>query len=205
MKAETTVKQENIVEAAIRRFSHFGMNKTTMAEIADDLQISKPALFYYFNDKGSLLKAVGQKIINEVLESCKEVFSSASSVEEGLLNFVEVKRQFFKKYMLLAIQAESLETNKSTPEMSECVLTAHARTEEIIAGFLRVGIEREDVKPIDVVMTSHIIVETLHAYEQSVKSKSAIVKTNDMDELFDKQRALIQLVVNGIKNSAWKN
>ena len=205
MKAETTVKQENIVEAAIRRFSHFGMNKTTMAEIADDLQISKPALFYYFNDKDSLLKAVGQKIITEVLESFKEVFSLARCVEEGLLNFVEVKRQFFKKYMLLAIQAESLEANKLTPEVSECVLTAHGRTEEIIADFLRVGIKREDVKPIDVVMTSHIIVETLHAFEQSIKSKSAIVKTNDMDELFDKQRALIQLLVNGIKNSKWKN
>ena len=107
--------------------------------------------------------------------------------------------------MLLAIQAESLEAIKLTPEMSECVLTAHARTEEIMAGFLRVGIERGDVMPIDVVMTSHIIVEKLHAFEQCIKSKSAIIKTNDMDELFDKQRAIIQLLVNGIKNSKWKN
>ncbi|HEU4470022.1 MAG TPA: TetR family transcriptional regulator, partial [Flavisolibacter sp.] len=61
------MKQEHIVEAAIRRFSHFGIAKTTMTEIADDLSLSKQSLFYYFPDKQSLVLAVREKLTENYL------------------------------------------------------------------------------------------------------------------------------------------
>jgi TetR/AcrR family transcriptional repressor of mexJK operon len=42
------VKRIKILEAATRRFAHFGMAKTTMSEIAKDLNFSKALLYYYF-------------------------------------------------------------------------------------------------------------------------------------------------------------
>ena len=80
-KDEMSVKHEHIVEAAIKRFSHFGIHKTTLAEIADDTGISKPSLFYYFNYKRILLEAVGRKIINEFLQGYEVVLKSAKSVD----------------------------------------------------------------------------------------------------------------------------
>ena len=62
MKVESHVKQEQIVEAAIRRFSHFGIAKTTLTEIADDLTITKQVLSYYFPDKQRLVEAVSVKL-----------------------------------------------------------------------------------------------------------------------------------------------
>ena len=56
-------KREAIIEAAKKRFSHFGVGKTTMNEIADDLSISKASLYYYFPDKLNLYAAVLQTII----------------------------------------------------------------------------------------------------------------------------------------------
>src|SRR4051794_37889807 len=105
MKAEGSVKHDYIVDAAIKRFSHFGVNKTKLTEIADDIGISKTSLFYYFPDKSSLLEAVGRKIIYEFLDGFEAALTSANSVGEGLLKFIEVKREYFKKYLLLALQA----------------------------------------------------------------------------------------------------
>ena len=68
MKVDGNIKLDHILEAAIKRFSHFGVNKTTMTEIADDLAISKPALFYYFQDKNSLIAAVAEKLRDEFLD-----------------------------------------------------------------------------------------------------------------------------------------
>ncbi|HBI89157.1 MAG TPA: TetR/AcrR family transcriptional regulator, partial [Sphingobacterium sp.] len=51
------VKRIKILEAATRRFAHFGMAKTTMSEIAKDLNFSKALLYYYFPDKNSLYSA----------------------------------------------------------------------------------------------------------------------------------------------------
>ena len=55
-------KQEAIIEAAIKRFAHFGVSKTTMAEIAADLSFSKASLYYYFPDKLNLFAAVFKTI-----------------------------------------------------------------------------------------------------------------------------------------------
>ena len=65
MKVEANVKQELIVDAAIRRFSHFGIAKTTLTEVAEDMAVSKQALSYYFADKQSLVNAVIEKITIE--------------------------------------------------------------------------------------------------------------------------------------------
>lgn len=46
-------KREQIIEGAIKRFSHFGINKTTMNDIAEDLAVSKPSLYYYFPIKNT--------------------------------------------------------------------------------------------------------------------------------------------------------
>ena len=40
-----------IIDAAIRRFSEYGYNKTTMAEIAEDAAMSAANLYRYFKNK----------------------------------------------------------------------------------------------------------------------------------------------------------
>jgi AcrR family transcriptional regulator len=47
-------KKTQILDAAYKRFSHYGYSKTTMKEIASDLSMSKALLYYYFPDKSQL-------------------------------------------------------------------------------------------------------------------------------------------------------
>lgn len=205
MKVEGSVKHEHIVEAAIKRFSHFGINKTTLAEIADDIGISKPSLFYYFHDKSSLLDAVGQKIINEFWDGLAAALTTATSVDSGLSELIEVKRRFFKKYLLLALQAESLEINKASSQLPAFVVKAREKAELLISNLLAQGVAQKTLRPIDVTKTSHLLLETLDAFEQCVKTKSRMLESKDIDSLFDKQQEVIQLLINGLKSKEWKN
>ena len=59
-------KRQEILDAAIYRFSHLGVAKTTMAEIAADLSISKASLYYYYADRNSLFAAVFERITGDV-------------------------------------------------------------------------------------------------------------------------------------------
>ena len=54
-------KTDLIIEAAQKRFGLYGVEKTSMREIANDLKLSKASLYYYFPDKESLYKAVVEK------------------------------------------------------------------------------------------------------------------------------------------------
>ena len=95
MKVESNVKQEQIVEAAIRRFSHFGIVKTTLTEVADDLSISKQVLSYYFPDKQSLVNAAIEKLTIDYSNHLKAEMERFMTVEEALLKLTEVKGIFF--------------------------------------------------------------------------------------------------------------
>ncbi|HEY4784669.1 MAG TPA: helix-turn-helix domain-containing protein, partial [Bacteroidales bacterium] len=54
---ENAEKLEVILKAAQKRFGLYGLEKTTMKEIASDMGMSKAALYYYFPDKEGLFKA----------------------------------------------------------------------------------------------------------------------------------------------------
>ena len=205
MKAVGSVKHEHIVDAAIKRFSHFGISKTTLTEIADDTGISKTSLFYYFQDKGNLLEAVGKKIVDESLIEFKTALSPTKSVEEGLLTFIDVKRKFYKKYLLLAVQSDSAEMNKVAPHLCRVIEEAQEKITSFISDLLKSGIDQSALKKLDVEKISHLLMETFEAFELSMKSRKALLEIKDIDDLFDKQKEVVKMLLNGVKSSVWKN
>lgn len=96
-------KREQIIEGAIKRFSHFGIGKTTMNDIAEDLSISKPSLYYYFPDKKHLILGVIEKIFNEFFEMIQKKYNPELSLETILVNTIDVRNTFFQKYYMLKI------------------------------------------------------------------------------------------------------
>ncbi|MEQ8795983.1 MAG: TetR/AcrR family transcriptional regulator [Gammaproteobacteria bacterium] len=56
-----------ILECAIQRFSIYGFNKTTMAEIADDASMSAANIYRYFKNKQDIAAVCTRNIMNERL------------------------------------------------------------------------------------------------------------------------------------------
>jgi TetR/AcrR family transcriptional repressor of mexJK operon len=199
MKQEGQVKQDHIINAAIKRFSHFGIGKTTLAEIADDLAISKPSLFYYFKDKNGLVAEVAKKIISEFLAGFEADLETTQTTEERLQNLVEMKRKYFKKYFLLAVQGESVEYSKLPPEIT--IVYRHARNKSVllISKLFQQGIETGELKPMDTVKTASIILDIFSALEHCMKAGKSIPDVKEFDNLFDREKELVSMIVNGLK------
>jgi TetR/AcrR family transcriptional regulator len=54
-------KKEQILAVAKARFLHYGVSKTTMRELADDLGISVSNLYLYFENKREIVLAIAQE------------------------------------------------------------------------------------------------------------------------------------------------
>jgi len=115
--AETDKKRELIIEGAIKRFIHFGINKTTMNEIAEDLSVSKPSLYYYFPDKTSLILGVVEKIFADYFDVLHKDQKSGSSLQTTLLNIIEVKHKFFLRYYMLHLSYGNPDPSLSSVEL----------------------------------------------------------------------------------------
>ena len=71
-RGDNLEKTNEILAAAQKRFGMYGLDKTSVSEIAADLNMSKGSIYYYFPDKDSLYMAVVEKEHTEFLETVEE-------------------------------------------------------------------------------------------------------------------------------------
>lgn len=81
-----------ILEAALRRFDHYGYRKTTMAEIAQEAGVSVGALYLCFKSKEDILLANAEQRamirLNEMRAVCQQPLSPVEKLE--LLEHVRI-------------------------------------------------------------------------------------------------------------------
>lgn len=136
-------KQDAIIEAAYKRFSHFGVGKTTMNDIADDLSMSKASLYYYFPDKLNLYAAVLQKIIKNAMD-IEPALLKEKSLLKAIHKFLEIRTELIiQHYNIL----EYLRTVTSIPEELQAIfLSARRKDIGVIANIIAKNAEVSQVK-----------------------------------------------------------
>ena len=88
-----------IVEAAKKRFSHFGYAKTTMAEVAADCSMSPGNLYRFFPGKLDIAECIATEDYERHLESLRSLaLAPGKSARERLrdLLFAELRRTYHK-------------------------------------------------------------------------------------------------------------
>lgn len=200
MTSDISIKKETITEAAMRRFSHFGVNKTTLNEIARDLNVTKTSLFYYFDDKEALIIAVFEKLVEDFLASYREKIKAHTSAEEALLLLIDTKQEFYKNNMQLALQAGTVQIDHRSSKIMKPIAKAQSETREIISNLIDKGISKGMFQEVDSRKVASVMLETIQSHEICLKHSSPFPSEKDLDELAEKQKDTIRLFFSGIKN-----
>jgi AcrR family transcriptional regulator len=98
MSEKASIK-EQIVEAAKKRFSHFGYAKTTMAEVATDCRMSPGNLYRFFPGKLDIAEAIATEDYSRHLEHMRKLaVTPGRNARERLrdLLFEELRRTYHK-------------------------------------------------------------------------------------------------------------
>ena len=87
--SESEAIRRQILDAAEARFRVYGYRKTTMAEIAEDADMSAANLYRYFEDKQDIAATCAQRCTSQRLELLREVIRKPGlSASERLESFV---------------------------------------------------------------------------------------------------------------------
>ena len=200
MRQESQQKHDQIICAAIKRFAHFGVNKTSMAEIADDVSITKQSLTYYFPDKQHLVTAVQVKLVDEYFELLENAFNRATDIESALVSLVDIKRLMIEKYFLLAMNADTRESF-SRDALAEGREKVRLRATELINQLLEKGIRSGELYPVNVKKTSDLIYTIITALQQCAFNKHSIPDMDMIHEGIRIQKDALHLITNGLKKA----
>lgn len=183
-----------IISAAIRRFSYFGIQKTTLAEIADDTNIPRHTLNELFPDKSSLIKAAEEEVVADYLGKLHAIHFPEGEVPGSLKMFVDIRLAFFEKYFMLINQKDNIPFFEWAEYLNHVINNVRQKEIEFVSGILQnVGTDAKRV--------AETILKALYAMETAFRVSIPIPSSDDFLKLKEEELNLVSLFYNGIKHS----
>ncbi len=94
-------KEKFIVEAARKRFAHYGYSKVTMEEIATDVEMGKASLYYYFPTKENLFESVILSEQEEFIAEIKNVMTKNITASDKIHEYLDMRLEYFRQLLNL--------------------------------------------------------------------------------------------------------
>lgn len=195
-------KASQIIDVAQKRFGLYGLEKTSMREIAEDLNLTKGSLYYYFPDKEHLYMAVIEKEQQLFVRSLEETVETLSATEEILMKYVEVRLHYFRS--LLNLSRLRFDAYKGLrPLFQDKWMRFNEQEVGIISAILTRGSEQGQYHIADVGAMSHLYLDVLRGLRHSMLSRKEMMYINEQeyDSLVDKAKSFTAIFIRGLQYS----
>jgi AcrR family transcriptional regulator len=147
------IKRDAVLQTAAHMFLEQGYRRTSMSELAKRLQITKPALYYYFRNKEEILVEcyrAGITLIETLLD--KALVSRGTGLDK-----VKVYIEAYAKSVVLhdfGRCVSMLDENELSSETRKLVRALKRRIDASIRSYIEEGIADKSIAPCDAKLAS---------------------------------------------------
>jgi AcrR family transcriptional regulator len=193
---EQSVRRELILATARRLFESKGFELTTVEEIAAQAELGKGTIYSYFKSKEQIYIAIledGLDLLKERMETAVQNPVSARDALHRMFDvFVEYhqERKGFMESLFLQVDQQQY---FRLGELAQGLKSKASVWVELVAKILHWGIERGELKPMEVVKTAQILIGMV----------LGLILQHEMGqysgEISEYRETLLELVLEGIK------
>jgi len=191
--AEKDNIREQIVQAAKKRFSHFGYAKTTMAEVATDCCMSPGNLYRFYPGKLDIAEAIATEDYTKHLDHMRKLaVAPGKSAPQRLhdLLFEELRRTYHKLEKDPRAYEMALVISRERPEYANWML---AEERKILVELMEEAERRNEFVPEDKEFTAEMIqAATMKFRYPQLWSKLTLPK------LERELEGVLKLLINGV-------
>jgi AcrR family transcriptional regulator len=157
----TKEKDRLILSAARKRFAYYGFSKVTMDEIAGDVGLAKPSLYYYYPTKESLFRAVVAREHGRFAKEMEELLARDIPASQKLKEYADVRFRLFRE--LVNLNAPSFKSWSEIASISgDLFKNLEARELKAIRHILALGRSSGEFSCADPHRIAHLI---LHVFQ----------------------------------------
>lgn len=190
MRKEEHVK-DSFLQAAEKLFQKWGINKTTMDDIAREAGKSKSSIYYYYRNKEAILEAVAMVQADRITAKVGKEVARKETAKEKLLAYVYTTFSETRRAVTLYELAKG-EMRANQDLIQNVMDKYYAAQEDMIEGILRQGDEEKEFRSIG----GHDIKDTTRAIITIMRSLILdIFIKNDDKKLID---LVIELLAEGL-------
>ena len=157
-------KVEAIMEAAQNMFARYGLQKTSMDEIARRARVAKATIYNYFGTKDNVYLEVLRREADEIITKVSSLVELENNPVDKLITFVKAKFQHTELAVnILNLDREGREKVLSGAESIRNGL--FEREVDIIRSILQESVEKGIVHLRDVLLTAKAVSHALKGFE----------------------------------------
>lgn len=189
-----------IIEAALKRFAHYGLAKTTMTEIAKDVSFSKALLYYYFPDKLSLYVSTIEYLMQIISRDLVKSIDKTNTSTEGIFKLLQKRQSFIQKYYNLLESTQVIAT-ELPDDLNEKFSKARAFETIIISSLFNRGIASGELEIEDVKLTTEVFIDALSGIHFNImtKDKNIFPGKEQFKQIFLKEKVFAEIFLQGLK------
>jgi AcrR family transcriptional regulator len=199
-KEKTEFRKDQIKTAAIRCFSQYGYNKTTMDDIANAIGMKKASLYYYYKNKESIICDTVESVVKSFFEKANKELSKIKTATNKLYLLVKLETEYFQE----KIGTFDLSVNtiiETQPLLYEMLEKVRMKDVDLWAGIIQEGIDKGEFRKCN----TNKIADNIRTIFDSIKFKEfhniKVLTSNDIDyeKIKKTSNELVDLIINGLK------
>lgn len=151
-EAKTAIAPEKlskILDIAQKRFARFGLAKTTMSDLADDLGVSKASLYYYFPDKECIFKKVMAREQGDFCSQMQNILISDKKIDVVLAKYIDHRLEYLNALINLGHLTHETFTESKTL-YAALGKEFFERERDLISKILKKAVERNEIQKVNI-------------------------------------------------------
>lgn len=180
IKRDAKATKANILQQAMRLFSVKGFDATTVDDIANESDINKAMVYYYYKSKSGLYEEVMNVLMEDIYTDIYKEYKKSKTAQDGLKAFVMTYGKYAQKHpyfpsLLLR------ELSNSGAHLPETMFIKMRKIFSLLSEILKEGEEEGlflNVKPM---MVHFMIMGTINLMITTKPMRTRVMQMKDID------------------------
>lgn len=199
MNKRDLVKKQ-IGKGAMQCFEKFGLDKTTLEDIAQTVGLNKASLYYYYKNKEDIFIETALREGEDYILALQEKVQLKKGIEDQVAYYMQARFNYYKK--VLNMNRVSTDTlNKILPRFFELYDALMNREKLFLSELIRKAMGKGELVQINPVKLASVLINISDALKHSVEQKAILKREPDIDYARSLQdmKLLISLIFRGLK------
>lgn len=194
------ITKAKIGEAAMQCFAKWGLEKTTLEDIAKVIGLNKSSLYYYYKNKEDIFIEAALEEGERYISSLQLQTVQKQGIEEQVWYYMQSRFEYYMN--VLNFNAVSTETlHKMLPRFFELYEALMKREKTFLAKLIQAAIEKKEIAPVNATEIASVLIHISDALKHSVEQRAILQRDDKIDysQSLADMKYLITLMFKGLQ------
>ncbi|SDC47858.1 TetR/AcrR family transcriptional regulator [Niabella drilacis] len=199
MNKRDLVKKQ-IGKGAMQCFEKFGLDKTTLEDIAQTVGLNKASLYYYYKNKEDIFVETALREGEDYILALQEKAQQRKGIENQVSYYMQARFNYYKK--VLNMNRVSTDTlNKILPRFFELYDALMSREKLFLSELIRQAVAKGELAQANPAQIASVLINISDALKHSAEQKAILKRDPGIDYARSLQdmKLLVSLIFRGLK------